>query len=251
MDPNTLAQELIKRGGYNPTDAANSARGPRAAELAKEFGLSTPSTPSPTSFQTGQSSFDPIATARQIQGFQQEANKPVVASLEAQKAPLKDRYDSIINSLKSNQTKEEDRATMAVRNEYASRGIYGGGILDREMTNTLNPITERYNNLYQQTGAGYNQDILSLATQIAQLNAGQPAQSLQSALSIAQLQNQLGQQGIENKRAQETQDLTKQAQELALRKYQEIDLPTSRYNVNKPYYDPKTGGGGNDPLGLF
>lgn len=35
MDP--LAQALIDRGGYNPVDAANAAKGPRAAELAREF----------------------------------------------------------------------------------------------------------------------------------------------------------------------------------------------------------------------
>lgn len=36
-----LEQVLIQKGGYNPTDAKNAAMGPRAAELAKEFGVSS------------------------------------------------------------------------------------------------------------------------------------------------------------------------------------------------------------------
>jgi len=38
---NALEQALIQRGGYNPIDAKNAAVGPRAAELAREFGVST------------------------------------------------------------------------------------------------------------------------------------------------------------------------------------------------------------------
>jgi len=34
-----LTQALITKGGYNATDAANAASGPRAAELSKEFGV--------------------------------------------------------------------------------------------------------------------------------------------------------------------------------------------------------------------
>src|SRR3990167_10596777 len=37
---NSLAQALVQRGGYNPTDAINASTGPRAAELAREFGVS-------------------------------------------------------------------------------------------------------------------------------------------------------------------------------------------------------------------
>jgi hypothetical protein len=35
-----LAKVLVEKGGYNPVDAANAANGPRASELAKEFGVS-------------------------------------------------------------------------------------------------------------------------------------------------------------------------------------------------------------------
>ena len=37
FNPDQLAQALVQKGGYNPTDAQNAARGGRASELAREF----------------------------------------------------------------------------------------------------------------------------------------------------------------------------------------------------------------------
>lgn len=39
FNPDDLARVLVERGGYNWTDARNAATGPRAQELAREFGI--------------------------------------------------------------------------------------------------------------------------------------------------------------------------------------------------------------------
>ncbi len=43
-----LVSALVNRGGYNQIDAENAAKGPRAADLAKEFGVGSPSGSIPT-----------------------------------------------------------------------------------------------------------------------------------------------------------------------------------------------------------
>lgn len=89
MNPDQLAQALVQRGGYNPTDAANAARGPRAQELAKEFGVgqSTPQQSAPqvtagTSYQASSSglpSEQALINAMTQKGHSVETAKAAIA----------------------------------------------------------------------------------------------------------------------------------------------------------------------------
>jgi len=69
--PQELANILVSKGGYNPTDALNAARGVRAGELAKEFGVGSVTSDVPAStVPSGGVSAAPLPTAP-AGGFQQ------------------------------------------------------------------------------------------------------------------------------------------------------------------------------------
>ena len=78
-DPNELAQVLVQRGGYNPTDAANISTTSRGAELAREFKIS--------SYQPTQQDFFQEQTR-----LRQEAIKPAITSLEASLPEICQKY---------------------------------------------------------------------------------------------------------------------------------------------------------------
>lgn len=220
--------------------------------------------------------------------MQREANKPAVQSLEAgipeiqqgyqqqrqqleaEKSPLKDRYDNLLNSIKGNQTTAENRQTVTTRNELGRRGITGdSGLFEQTVTNAVNPITQQYTGMYKDTALQGDSAMRDLVNRISNTSTAETAETRAVRNAIAQLQSgaasagitqglgqfQYQQQRDDQKASQEAQARAAE-QENALKQliYQTIQLPESQYATNKPYYKATTGGssggGSNDPLGL-
>jgi hypothetical protein len=174
------------------------------------------------------------------------------SQIEAEKAPLQERYENLINQIKGNQTTAENRQSMTTRNELARRGIASGsGLGEQQLVNAVNPITSEYTGLIKDTGLQQEADLRNLANQVANIG-------MQETGTLRDVQNQIAQilagagtggiasgiqmAGINQNANQFNQSLALQqaAQELANKQYQNISLPMAQYDLNKPYYAPKT-----------
>lgn len=219
--------------------------------------------------------------------MQKEANKPAIQSLqssipeiqtsykqqreqlEAEKSPLKDRYDNLLNSIKGNQTTAENRQTVTTRNELGRRGITSdSGLFEQTVTDAVNPITQQYTGMYKDTALQGDAALRDLINRIANSTTAETAETRAVRNAIAQLESGAASsgitQGISDYRYQQeqvaAQEKAKRDQEIAEQKqaleeliYKTIDLPKAQYEYNKPYYKPTTSGssgGNNDPLGL-
>lgn len=142
--------------------------------------------PSPgSSMATAQSAVD---TAKALNEFTVQQNQPIIASTEAKRTPINQRYDAVINDIKGNQTTATNRQTTTSRNELGARGIMGGGLFDQTLTDALNPITQSYSNLLTQTEAQRGGELANLDSIIAQLQAGNPSSSVSQAISLLNTQ---------------------------------------------------------------
>ena len=168
----------------------NLAPGSGELQYAQKYFTGTPQVPGLSSTAGGGLN-DIVSAAKQIQQFTSEANKPVIQSLEAQREPIKTRYAALLNEIKGQQQVSEQRQSTTTAREFGRRGIpLSSGLYDTTLTEALNPITKSYANLYQQTGAGQEADLLSLAREIANLQAGNPQQALGQALQFGSYQQQ-------------------------------------------------------------
>lgn len=183
--------------------------------------------------------------ARQI-SMQQKANEPIISQLESEKEPLKQRYSQLIDQIKGNQKVAENRQTLTTNNELGRRGISSqDGVGQQEMTNNLNPITQQYTNMIQDTGYNSEKALRDVASQIAQLKSGAISQGANTGMALYQEdQNRLLQQQAIERQAEQQ----RQAYEMAMKRYNEIELPQSQYALAKPYYKASASGSGSGGL---
>ena len=192
-------------------------------------GPSQPSTPSYNAPSTSSSStpFNYADLAREQMRLTQEANAPVVQSfqqqipttqkafaqtrseLEAQKDPLKTRYQTILDELKRRETVETGTESTRLTREYAARGIDpSSDMFSQGLRDVLRPKQEYYSGQTKDVGLAQTQDVQSLenlisrnpieqeeATNqinnlIAQLQAGGNKDAITNALNLFQYQQQ-------------------------------------------------------------
>lgn len=133
---------------------------------------------------TGQS-FDPIQTARQLLSFQQEAAKPAIAGLEAQREPLKQRYQALIDEIKGKSKRAVEQTETRLSREFGQRGIpLSSDVFQRQLQEEQLATEEPFVEQQRLTEAGRELDLANIATQIAQLQAGQPATASEQALNL-------------------------------------------------------------------
>ncbi len=169
-----------------------------------------------------------VDQAKELARFTAEQNKPVIASIEAQRQPLIDRYQALLDQIKGNQATAEQRQSIATSQEFGKRGIpLSSGMYNEALTEKLNPITSQYTNLYKETGAGREQDLLSLSREIASLQSGNPAQAINQSLQFGQYQ-----QGAQSLAAQ-----------IAYQQ-QQMDLANREFGLKEKQFK-------QDPYGLF
>lgn len=228
------------------------------------------------------------STVQKALDLQKQAVAPAVASLEAgipeiankytqqrtqlqaEQQPLQQRYDSLIQSIKGNQQTAENRQTVTTSNELGRRGILGSsGLAQQEITNAVNPITQQYTGMIQQTGLEGNQALRELANQIANTYTGETESTRAIRNAIAQLQSGAAQTGVAQGYQQQAQQIAQQQaqQQLAAQQaqaqreadwqkmlYQTIQLPQSQAelaNINSLIADRNSTSGNNSSLTNF
>lgn len=118
------------------------------------------------------------------------------SQLQAERAPLEERYANLLNQIKGNQTTAENRQTVATKQELARRGIQGGLMYDQELVNALNPITQQFTGLYTDTGLSQEQAIRQLVNDIQNVDVFETEQRRAVRNAIAELQAQAGLTGV-------------------------------------------------------
>lgn len=131
----------------------------------------------------------PLEAANQLRQFNINANQPAIQALTAGSASLEDRYNKLLDSIKGIGQSALDTQTKATSNEMAMRGILPSSTLfQNQLAGALAPIANQYQNTYAQTGLQENNDLLSLASQIGNLQSGNPAGDISGALSLVNQQ---------------------------------------------------------------
>ena len=190
---------------------------------------------------------DVLETAKQLLGFQREANQPAIQSLQTQQGevgqsfagqrqrlesgiqPLRDRYNQILEQMKG-------RVSTDLSKEYGRRGIpLSSGMFEQNLTEKINPIT-RDIGLASEEGVRGIQDLIAsltgqeteskraIANAIAQLQAGESSGAITQALSLFGQQ----QQAQTAQREVDQQATNRAFQE---RVYGETTLPESQANI--------------------
>ena len=202
MDENALIRAMTSKG-HTESTARGAIAGRGYADLAREY-LGSSGAPS----APGGGNTDVLSQARQLLGFNQEANKPVIDSLQSQVgelgniyagqrqrlqsgiAPMRERYNQILDEMKGNVGKDLSR-------EYGRRGIpLSSGMYESDLTSKINPLV-RDIGLAQEEGARSIEDLIAglldketsgkrdIYNAIAQLQAGQPSSAISNALTLS------------------------------------------------------------------
>ena len=233
----------------------------------------------PTNSGGGGGNLDPQQAIQASIKALQEANKPAIESyqasipetqakyaqsksqLQASQAPLEQRYTQLLDSIKGNQTTAENRQTLTTNNELGRRGITGSsGVAQQEITNAVNPITQQYTGLSQQTGLAREESIKGLQDQIANLvpqetsdvrainnaiaslSAGAGQAGLSGGLNLysTQLQNQYQQQQLAQQQKQN--DIANQLAQAQQAQSNKTPLQSASIGQNSTaLYDPYSG----------
>lgn len=178
---------------------------------------------------------DPVDTAKRLNEFQVQQNQPAIQSLESSKQPLQQRYSDLVANIKGNQQTAENRQTISTKNELARRGISGGGFYDQQLTDSLTPITNDYTNMLSQANTGQSQDLSNIGLQIAQLQAGNPSNSISSALNLTGLQSQAQSQAAQMAQQQSQFEQQQSFAQQQLKAQQEQFKALGRYGAYNPF----------------
>lgn len=223
-----------------------------------------------------------IDIAKQMMELQKQANQPAIQSLQtqipttqqafqqkgqqlqAEVDPLKQRYQSLIDSLTKQQGVATQRESTASAREFGARGIpLSSGAYDQYLNQRLLPVEAAYSG--QIASAGFNREdalrqIQNMIAQnpieqtqaeqqinqaIAQLQSGGNTQAIQNALSLYQQQQQANQQAQQFGLQQQIADREAQAQQTQLGFAQQknpLELALLQAQVNKA--NQQSGGSG-------
>jgi len=170
----------MKTINYNPND--NSSQGADAGDRGRASNGDvyqytganwelTSDNPGPQGGSDRRMSFED--TVKRSIALAQEANKPAVATLQGEIDPLKAQYDTLLASIKGEQTKAVNQSTVDTNNELGKRGILpSSGLAANEVSKKLEATNTSYNSLYANTGVAEQEDIGNINNAIAQLQAG-------------------------------------------------------------------------------
>lgn len=158
---------------------------------------------------------NPIELAKQTMALQQEANKPAVASLQAQipeigqkyglarsqlqaqQPTLEQQYSNLLDEIKGKQTADVNAQTRITSGELGKRGIVGSSTLaGQEIQNAVQPINTQYAGLANKTGLERTRSLQDLQNSIANLTPQEIADQRAIANAVAQLQSGGASQGI-------------------------------------------------------
>lgn len=160
----------------------------------------------PTSSTPGAntSALDPTQTfnnaldqAKGIRQFNIDSAQPQISTLQSNKSNLDTQYQSLLNSIKGDQTLAVNNATKATNATMAARGLSTQDpMAQTNLAGAQSAAAQPYSSLQAQTGVQQIQDENSIASQIAALQAGNPEQAISASTGISGLAGQLGQLGV-------------------------------------------------------
>lgn len=134
---------------------------------------------------------NPLDLAKQAQQLQIQANQPAIQTLNTQKSSLDQKYDDLLKSIDASQGVALDKQTLATNSELAKRGITAdSGIAQTEQASAALPVTTQFGQLKANTGVQREQDLNTLAANIASLQAGNVPGALSFSTGVGSLQNQ-------------------------------------------------------------
>ena len=207
-------QDLISQGytgyqGWND-EAAVRADFNATGGSGKYHPANSSSGSSGSSSSSSGGAFNIVDYAKQLLGFQQQANKPAIQSLQAgipevqstigaektrlegEKQPLTARYEQLVRDVTG-------RTEMATAQEFGRRGIpTTSGLLEKTLAEKISPETERIGLAKEADIRGIDEKISGLTgietekireirNAIAQLEAGDSSGAIGNALNMAQL----------------------------------------------------------------
>lgn len=219
---------------------------------------SQPSSPTITAPGAQTSSFD--ETLRRAQEISNNSIQPLISSLqasnesvkqqydvqnkalEAQRQPLKERYDQLLSQVKGQQTQSVNKQTLATSNELGKRGILpSSGLNQQEIINATEPINQQYTALANDVGfqgqqaqqeitnqqanlsASQIKDLREISNAIAQAQAGGNQSAISLALEQIRNQQDQSQQAFQNSLAEQQLALSRAGQGISQRQA-EADL---------------------------
>jgi hypothetical protein len=139
----------------------------------------------------GGSGSDPIALAQKMRDFTVQSNQPAIASLQQNKTDLQGKYQDLLKSITDSEQPALNSTILATNNELGKRGITGDSSLgQQQIAQAQVPITTQFGQLQAQTGLAQQQDMNSLAAQIANLQSGNPDNAVNNATSFGNAQTQ-------------------------------------------------------------
>jgi hypothetical protein len=154
-----------------------------------------------------QNSSNAIDTARQLLQFQQQANQPAIQSLqasipetsakfaatksglEAQKQPLDERYQNLLNSIKGNQQTDIAQQELTTSREFGRRGIpTTSGLFEQTIGEKTRPINQYYTGQTTEAGISNEENLMELNNLISSLTGQETDTTRAIQNAIAQLQ---------------------------------------------------------------
>lgn len=234
----------------------------RGANTPSPATSSAPSVPAPQ-IQSSYQAPNFEDTIRRAQQMQQEAYKPLISqlqgnvpeiqknfasqrqTLENRRKPLQERYDNLIADLKNRETQDVNKQTVVTNNELGKRGILGSSTLaQQEIVNATQPISQSYGAQVKDVGLAGQEAQQKIDEQISGLSSAElesirgiqnaiaqfQAQGNTEGISLGQnlIRNALDQQGfLEGVRQFDA------GQDLALKRFNQIELPTTRAQLAK------------------
>src|SRR3990167_9006823 len=125
------------------------------------------------------------AILSQQQAQAAKAAAPTVTAMEAEKQPLIQRYQSVLDQIAANQSAAITGQQTASSREFGKRGIpLSSGIFGETLETRLNPLRREYSGLTSQAGSEREQALSELATRIAGVRSGAMQSGIQQALSL-------------------------------------------------------------------
>jgi len=242
-------------------------------ELLRQQEQNRPSTPSAPSTSTS-SVIDMARQLAALTGQLQapalqtlESTRPQIEStyaergrqLTAEREPLKQRYQTLLAEITRREQVETKAQETTTSREFGRRGIpLSSGLFETTLGEQLSPLRQFYTGQTKETGLaresglrdienllgnltiGKGQEMTNLSQAIAAIQGAQAPTSIQSALSLYG-QQQTAQQNALQRALQERELVEREQQNaianaLAQRQFQEVALPKSKYELEKPYY---------------
>jgi hypothetical protein len=183
----------VKQTKYNQLNAAYQQSQPSTTGT-----IGTSSTSTPNSIDPQQAINNALSAAKSVQQFNIDAAQPQISTLQSNKSNLDTQYQSLLDSIKGDQTLAVNNATKATNATLAARGLSTQDPnAQTQQASAASAAAQPYSSLTAQTGISQAQDENNIAAQIAALQSGNPTEATSSAQGINSIAAQLGQLGIQ------------------------------------------------------